>query len=179
MPAPVRESPNFPDPFLPMAVWATLFPLPRQATEPLRRLQSRGQGVILREGTPDTAAGSHAASAQCVVDRECAADNPPWVCELHRHVNVGPGNKPTRAHPAYDVISDRHQRHSSPNVALVEDIADGGVPGWIIQSEAGADLLLAAPRIDGGDLKDRVALDEENKRLKNLFAERLRKETRN
>ncbi|RWN56919.1 MAG: transcriptional regulator [Mesorhizobium sp.] len=34
----------------------------------------------------------------------------------------------------------------------------------------------AAPSSDGDDLKDLVALEEENKRLKNLLAERLRKE---
>ncbi|EHK54688.1 transcriptional regulator [Mesorhizobium alhagi CCNWXJ12-2] len=34
----------------------------------------------------------------------------------------------------------------------------------------------AAPSSDGDDLKDLVALEEENKRLKSLLAERLRKE---
>ncbi|MGE0282668.1 MAG: transposase [Rhizobiaceae bacterium] len=34
----------------------------------------------------------------------------------------------------------------------------------------------AAPAQDSGDLKDLVALEEENKRLKNMLAERLRKE---
>ncbi|KUM25562.1 transcriptional regulator [Mesorhizobium loti] len=34
----------------------------------------------------------------------------------------------------------------------------------------------AAPPSDSGDLRDLVALEEENKRLKNLLAERLRKE---
>ncbi len=34
----------------------------------------------------------------------------------------------------------------------------------------------AAPSLDSGDLRDLVALEEENKRLKNLLADRLRKE---
>lgn len=34
----------------------------------------------------------------------------------------------------------------------------------------------AAPSSDSGDLRDLVALEEENKRLKNLLADRLRKE---
>lgn len=33
-----------------------------------------------------------------------------------------------------------------------------------------------APSSDSGDLRDLVALEEENKRLKNLLADRLRKE---
>lgn len=44
----------------------------------------------------------------------------------------------SRTNAAHDVVSDRRQRHRSRNVALVQDIADGSVPGRIIQGEAAA-----------------------------------------
>ncbi|ESY28188.1 transcriptional regulator [Mesorhizobium sp. LNHC220B00] len=75
------------------------------------------------------------------------------------------------------------EKERSQKLAQIEKSIAGGATSKIAVGQAGISeqtyyywKRAAAPSSDSGDLRDLVALEEENKRLKNLLADRLRKE---
>ncbi|GLR45771.1 hypothetical protein GCM10007880_62890 [Mesorhizobium amorphae] len=75
------------------------------------------------------------------------------------------------------------EKERAQKLDQIEKSIAGGATSKIAVGEAGISeqtyyqwKRAAAPSSDGGDLRDLVALEEENKRLKNLLADRLRKE---
>lgn len=78
------------------------------------------------------------------------------------------------------IYSEKERDHK---LAQIENSISGGATHKSAVKQAGISeqtyyhwKKAAAPASDGDDLKDLVALEEENKRLKSLLAERLRKE---
>ncbi|MER9643607.1 transposase [Mesorhizobium sp. M0239] len=75
------------------------------------------------------------------------------------------------------------EKERAQKLAQTEKSIAGGATSKIAVGQAGISEQTyyqwkrsAAPSLDSGDLRDLVALEEENKRLKNLLADRLRKE---
>ncbi|MER8383174.1 transposase [Mesorhizobium sp. M1405] len=75
------------------------------------------------------------------------------------------------------------EKERAQKLAQIEKSIAGGATSKIAVGGAGISeqtyyywKRAAAPSSDSGDLRDLVALEEENKRLKNLLADRLRKE---
>lgn len=81
--------------FFPWPHWEQYSGCCDQQQSRCRALESPGQGVVLSDGSPDPAAGRHAAGTQGVIDRERAADNPCWTGQLHRDVDARPGDEPS------------------------------------------------------------------------------------
>ncbi|WP_245318350.1 MULTISPECIES: transposase [unclassified Mesorhizobium] len=75
------------------------------------------------------------------------------------------------------------EKERAQKLAQIEKSIAAGATSKIAVGQAGISeqtyyywKKAAAPSSDSGDLRDLVALEEENKRLKNLLADRLRKE---
>jgi hypothetical protein len=75
------------------------------------------------------------------------------------------------------------EKERTQKLEQIEKSIAGGATSKIAVGQAGISEQTyyqwkrsAAPSLDSGDLRDLVALEEENKRLKNLLADRLRKE---
>lgn len=93
---------------------------------------------------------------------------------------------PQAAEPAVAVRTARKtysEKERAQKLAQIEKSIAGGATSKSAVSQAGISeqtyyqwKKVAAPAADSGDLKDLLALEEENKRLKNLLADRLRKE---
>ncbi|MER8406914.1 transposase [Mesorhizobium sp. M1307] len=93
---------------------------------------------------------------------------------------------PQAAEPAVAVRTARKtysEKERAQKLAQIEKSIAGGATSKSAVSQAGISeqtyyqwKKIAAPAADSGDLKDLLALEEENKRLKNLLADRLRKE---
>ncbi|BAV52876.1 Transposase (plasmid) [Mesorhizobium loti] len=93
---------------------------------------------------------------------------------------------PQAAEPAVAVKAARttySEKERAQKLAQIEKSIAGGATSKSAVGQAGISeqtyyywKRAVAPSTDSGDLRDLVALEEENKRLKNLLADRLRKE---